>query len=209
MKKILIFTLTLLLINLFAFNAFAFNIPIQLDGDFADWVDKPFYDSEDNNPDTLEGVRQLKWHLNTDEDMLYIMAYFAKSPNNGKVDFSTQLKTDFGNFNVKTDAEVESGTVMVSGNNESEKWSIGGNWLKLENDGSLFIEYGIPMKELTEEMDWGYLIKFRLNGGFGDAPKNSWIELSTISTYPIIGIALCILAGLIGLIFYKRKKSEC
>lgn len=207
MKRIFSLIFALLLFHLFSLVSFAFDVPIQLDGDFTDWIDKPFYDSRDHNPESLEDVKQLKWHLNTDEDMLYIMAYFAEAPQNGKVNFSTQLRTDFGNFNAKTDGDVESGTVMVTVNNKGETWSTGGSWLKLENDGSLLIEYGIPVKEFIEGMDWGYLIKFRLNGGFGDAPKNSWIELSTISTYPYIGLALCILTVFVGLFIFKRKKT--
>lgn len=209
MKRALTLALALILIQFFALNTLALNIPIQLDGDFSDWVDKPFYDSKDNDSSSLENIKQLKWHLNTDEDMLYILAHFANTPNNGKVSFTTQIRRDSDNYNIDVNAEVETGTVMVSGNNKGEKWNIGGNWLKLENDGSLIIEYGIPINELIDGIQWGYFIKFRLNGAFGDAPKNSWIDISTISTYPFIGLALCILAAFVGLIIYKRKKSTC
>lgn len=216
---------------------------IRLDGDFTDWLDKPFYDSEDNNEVESDGFKQLKWHLSQEEDKLYIMVAIKKPKRNGKGKITTVLETDFGKFQAVTDYEVEdirsvssevyegdfygesvsssvygmanlysssvrSVNVLTTVNNKNQNWREGGNWGSIMPDGSIYIEYGIPVKQMIEGMDWGYLIKFRLLNASGDAPKNSWITVSSAGTFPIVGVGISIAAGIIVPTFIMRKKKE-
>lgn len=201
---------------------------IRLDGDFTDWVDKPLYDSQDNDKDKVDGFKQLKWHLSKEDDKLYIMAAIKKPNKNSKGKITTVIETDFGTFQAVTDydmKEVSSVTssvygkppnagsasrvsVMTSVNTKGQSWKDGGDWGSMMPDGSVYIEYGVPVRQMTEGMKWGYLIKFRLLNASGDAPKNSWITVSTASTFPFVGVGICVTAGILIPTFIKRKKRE-
>lgn len=206
MKKLLILSYIFFFAFMLIPTVRAQYLPIELDGDFTDWIDKALYDSRDNDPSSLESLKQLKWHLDTDQDMLYIMLH-VENAKAGNGSFKTQFRSNSGNFSADTDYDTETGSVMVQVKVKNQISSFGGNWCKLLDDGTLLIEYGVPIKEFVD-MQWGYLLKFRLIGAFGDAPKNSWIEVSTISTYPVIGVIICILA-ISAIFIVKRKKAKC
>lgn len=201
---------------------------IRLDGDFTDWVDKPAYASEENEGDRVDGFRQMKWYLSREDDRLYIMTTL-KNPQNGvKGSIITEMETDFGTFQAVTDYAAEEvstvaasvyapGSGTVAGNRVSvlttvgsgaQDWKEGGYWGSVLPDGSIHIEYAVPVNQMTGGMEWGYMIKFRLLNSTEGIPESSWITVSSASTFPFVGVGLCVVVGVALPTFIKRKKKE-
>jgi hypothetical protein len=42
----------------------------------------------------------------------------------------------------------------------------------------------------------------------GEAPENSWITITFVSTFPFVGIGICIIAGIIIPAYVMRKKKR-
>jgi hypothetical protein len=97
---------------------------------------------------------------------------------------------------------------MTSLKEKKISWSAGGNWGSVMPDGSIRIEYVVPLKDMLEGMQWGYHIEFRLLNGSQNAPKNSWITVSSASTFPYVGVAFCVVGGVLVPTLIRRRKQE-
>lgn len=207
MKNKILFLVFIFLILL---TSQTFASSIILDGDFSDWFDKPYFDPKDNNPDDISGLKQIYWFYDNTDNNLYFRVHIDKSKKKDKI--QTIFKSDFGDFNAITNYDTSDNivTVTLEGNKNKELWTSSTKSCLLdENDNSINIEFMIPINYLVKDMQMGYLINFRFIGGFGDAPKNSWFTISTISTYPYLGIAACVIV-IASLTFTKkisRKKT--
>jgi len=187
------------------------NGVIRLDGDFSDWIDMPSYDPKDNG--SHEGDLQIKWYYSQSDFKLYIMTILEKPHKNGKGKIITQIKTDFEddgkNYQAKVDYSTEGGSDVVSvmTSVKALNWSHAGNWGRVLPDGSIWIEYAIPMEDMLNGMQWGYLIQFRLLNGSANAPSNSWITVSSANTFPFVGVSVSVLACVLLPTWAKRKKQ--
>lgn len=204
-RFLIVFTILLLI-----FSTNAYGSDIVLDGDFSDWADKPFYDPKDHDPEEISGFRSIYWFLDNNDNNLYFYIVLDKPKNNGKM--QSQFVTDLGKFDGDTFYDISNNTVdvVLKSKKPKKSWEDSSGRCAILNNGSVGMEFYIPISFLVEDMQSGYLINFRFIGGAGDAPRNSWLTISTISTYPYIGIAVCIILSIIlPLIIKKRKSDKC
>lgn len=151
-------------------------------------------------------VHQLRWHIAEEDNILYIMARLSHPPDLDTGSFTTHFITDFGEYDAVTSYDTRDGSVLSTLNGISIA-NIKGS-CNVVNKNTVEVEYGIPLTMLVGDMQWGYLIKFKVLTEDDEEPKNSYITISTASTMPYVGVGICVALGIGVPYLIKRKKKQ-
>lgn len=202
MKKIITIISALLISVMFLYplKVYAADSGVTLDGYFDDWIDKP----SQSVYDSPKIVHTVKWY--SDNQNLYLY-----------VKMSTKGKKSIGNYNIKYSSNNGSqghirvnvgkgttGTGRISvylGNSliSTDGYVVHGS----DRDGSDQSEFRIPLSTFEKD-NKNEMMTLKLN--FQNLGKQS-IEFQVGSTYPYVGITICILCTASGFFIYRRKRK--
>ena len=204
--KIKVLFLIIIFIIIFTTNAFAERI--VLDRNFDDWYDKPTYNCQQHSEPKACGFYNISWYLDTVESNLYFYCNVYKLNNTGS--FKMIYTSDFGTFYSTTNYDIRSSVVSFHLFDSKNRllWNSSGTWCGSLKNNTLGIEFCLPIRYLVKNMTWGYLINFRFINNLCDIPRGCWLTVSTVSTFPTVGVGLCVLVT-IGIPFALRKRKAC
>ena len=178
---------------------------IVLDGYFDDWADKPSVKIK-YNWDASEQYSLVKWY--TDDTNLYL---YIKMAEVGYSTLSTNIidyHVDGGNksqFQVSPDDPTKGRISVYDYSLDNRPLSDdgyvvrGGTISGINGDQA---EFRIPLSVFVKKNGRAASVKLEFPD-LGD----QFIEIRTGSTYPYVGIALCIIVSALGVFIYKRKSK--
>ncbi len=149
-------------------------------------------------------ISQLKWMMNENSDVLYIMIRLSHGNNAQSTEITTEMLTDYGDYDIKTNYDTNDGSVFTEVNG-TDITSSEGNCTVI-NKNTVYLEYAIPVSELIKDAKWGYQIKIKVHTQDDSEPKKDYIIISTASTGPVIGVVIAALIA-VGYYYFKRKRT--
>lgn len=173
----------------------AAGIEIEKDGDIA-------ADNDNNSPKYK--ITQLSWSMSEDFDILYIALRLSHGKDAVSTAVTCELITDFGSFEAVTNYDLSDASVFTV-INDSDIVSNEGSCREI-NKQTTFLEYGIPIGQMIQDMKWGFEMKMRLHTEDDTEPKKGYIIISTISSGPAIGVVIAGIVAAGGFYLMKRKK---
>lgn len=151
-------------------------------------------------------ISQLSWSLSEDSDILFLMMRLSHGQSVESTEITTEMITDYGSYDIKTNYDTSDGTVftVINGTNITSNQGQ----CSVINKNTVFLEFAIPLSDLIENMRWGYTIKIKVHTEDDTEPKKDYIIIATASSGPITGAVVGgIIAGA-GFYFSKRKKKQ-
>lgn len=160
---------------------------------------------KDDNKGPKYKISQLKWMMSENSDVLYIMIRLSHGKDAQSTEITTQMLTDYGNYDIKTNYDTSDGSVFTVVNGTDITTGEGN--CTVINEQTVYLEYAIPIGELIKEVKWGYQIKIKVQTEDDSEPKQDYIIISTASTGPMVGVVIAALIAVGYYYFYKRKTT--
>lgn len=180
-------TLTIIILLLLSPHGNAQAASINLDGVFTDWEDVPEYTGR--MPSSIDS---LKFVVSDDNTELYVMYDINSSNKKGSI--STEFTINNQKYRATTKFQALTNNLQ---NNVVSVNTVSGNFEETVNSGfatkskELRIEYRIPFNSMVDGSTWGYEMNIKFYTNFGNVPSSGTIVISTASTLPFLGVAIC------------------